>query len=97
MNYQPPDYDDELTPEMRVQRDHFREVFDLVLARFRGQTRQALVIALIDAMTEAAIVGELSAPACEELTIEIQCRFQDATRRPETDQASPRTRSNGDN
>lgn len=78
MIYQPPDYDDELTPEMRGQRDRFRQLFDVVLDRFRGETRKALVIALIDAMTEATTAGELCEPACEELTIELQLRYQDA-------------------
>ena len=80
MIYQPPDYDDELTPEMREQRDHFRQLLDLVLTRFRGETRKALVIAMIDAMTEATVAGELCEPACEELTIEIQLRYQDTQR-----------------
>lgn len=80
MIYQPPDYDDELTPEMREQRDRFRQLFALVLTKFRGETRKALVIALIDAMTEATIAGELCEPACEELTIEIQLRYQDSIR-----------------
>lgn len=80
MIYQPPDYDDELTTEMRDQRDRFRELFDQVLTKFCGETRKALVIALIDVITEATVAGELSEPACEELTIEIQCRFTDVTR-----------------
>lgn len=39
----------------------------------------------IDAMTEATMAGELCEPACEELTIEIQLRYQDAKRSSETE------------
>ena len=78
MIYVPPDYDDELTPEMQRVRDHFREVLNLVLARFCGETRRAIIGAMLNVLDAAAEAGELCNAACEELKIEFQLRFHDA-------------------
>lgn len=81
MIYVPPDYDDELTPEMREQRDRFRALLDMVLTKFRGETRRLLIVALLDTVEGAVDAHELCDAACEELKMEFQFRYQDALRR----------------
>ena len=80
MNYVPPDYDDELTPETREVRNHFRELLNLTLAKFRGETRRSIIAAMLHVLDAAADAGELCDPACEELKIEFQLRYHDVFR-----------------
>lgn len=80
MIYVPPDYDDDLTPAMRQQRDHFRELLDMVLTKFQGETRRLLIVALLKTVEAANDTGELCDDACEELKIEFQLRFHDVLR-----------------
>ncbi|MBN8628338.1 MAG: hypothetical protein J0M17_22895 [Planctomycetes bacterium] len=76
--YRPPDYDDELTPEMREQVAAFCALFEVALERLRGETPRLVVLALLDAVAEASTIEALAATAGEELSIELQCRYHDA-------------------